>query len=381
MSADAGDVDKGSSSHAGKIALIICALIVLWLFNRFSGESPAVQESRNAELLMWQGHYRQAIDAYTVMIKREPTWYRHYSGRGETYRLMGDLDHALADLNEAIRLKPSEERPFFRRCQVYQAKGEIDRALADCEESARIDPKQSRAMSLLAGMLFARGEFDRAADIFSKLIERAPGNPDYSFYRGQILLFRQNRPAEAADDFARAAKEAFDYRRIGDSLAAQAGSNAKDLMAFEHPFIPDGLYLVIWAHIARVRAGQDDKEQRAEHFVKLGEREVTFSMFMTYDKVTKEMEQFLLAPWPGAIFGLFLGKTTPEAVRAAAESPADPEVRRRRICDADFYIAEYLLEKGTTDEARKLLAAAADGCPPTAREAGFAAAELKRVGP
>jgi tetratricopeptide (TPR) repeat protein len=294
---------------------------------------------------------------------------------------MGDFDHALADLDEAIRLKPGEEVPYFRRCRVYRAKGDIDRAITDCEETVRLDPKQTNAMELTAKMRFERGDLDRAAELFSKLLERYPSSIEPLFYRGQILLFRQNRPAEAADDLARAAKEAFDYRRLGDSFAEQAGSNARDLMAFEHPFLPDGLYLVIWTHIARARAGQDDKEERGEHFVKLGARDITFSMWMTYDKVTKEVEQFLLAPWPGAIFGLFLGKTTPEAVRAAAESPADPEVRSKRICDADFYTAEYFLETGAADEARKLLAAAANGCPPTAREAGFAAAELKRVGP
>jgi lipoprotein NlpI len=52
---------------------------------------------------------------------------------------------------------------------------------------------------------------------------------------------------------------------------------------------------------------------------------------------------------------------------------------RRRLCDVDFYLAEYALEKGSSEEGRKLLQAAADGCPATALEYGFAKAELKRL--
>jgi hypothetical protein len=38
------------------------------------------------------------------------------------------------------------------------------------------------------------------------------------------------------------------------------------------------------------------------------------------------------------------------------------------------------LQKGAADEARKLLQAAADGCPDSAPESGFAKSELKRIG-
>ena len=70
---------------------------------------------------------------------------------------------------------------------------------------------------------------------------------------------------------------------------------------------------------------------------------------------TPEAERRALAPWPGAIFALYHGRTTPEAVRAAAERESDPVLRARRICDADFYLGEYQLEKGAADEARRLL--------------------------
>jgi lipoprotein NlpI len=98
------------------------------------------------------------------------------------------------------------------------------------------------------------------------------------------------------------------------------------------------------------------------------------------ENVKPEAERRALAPWPGAIFALYLGKSTPEAVRAAAERETDPALRAKRTCDADFYLGEYQLEKGAADEARRLFQSAADGCPASAREAAFARFELNRLG-
>ena len=49
-------------------------------------------------------------------------------------------------------------------------------------------------------------------------------------------------------------------------------------------------------------------------------------------------------------------------------------------CAADFYLAAYFQEKRQDADARRLLQAAADGCPVWAPERGFARAELKRLG-
>lgn len=44
-----------------------------------------------------------------------------------------------------------------------------------------------------------------------------------------------------------------------------------DMMDFEHRFLPDGCYLLLWLHTARVRAGQEDRAEMAEFVRKLVE--------------------------------------------------------------------------------------------------------------
>ena len=304
-----------------KIAIPICAILFVWLINRLIVGDPLLRDMRDAELAMWQGKYAEALARYGEMIKNDPAWYWPYSGRGETYRLMGDQDHALADLDEAIRRKPDgEEQPYYRRCQVYAAKGDADKALADCEMSLRIKPDQINVLLLMGKMLFDRGELDRTAEAYGNVIRLTQGLADPYFYRGQILLFSKNQPEQAAADLAQAARLAFDYRGIGSTLLEQSGITPpdRDLMSSDHPFMPDGIYTLIWLHVARARAGQDDSEELADNLKELGQPIWKDLVFKKFEDVTNEVLEKSLAPWPAPIFGLFAGKLTTDRLRLAA---------------------------------------------------------------
>ena len=76
---------------------------------------------------------------------------------------------------------------------------------------------------------------------------------------------------------------------------------------------------------------------------------------------------------------MVLRTRTPDAVRAAAEASADPKVRRRRLCDADFYTGLFRL-KAAPAEAQVLLKRAADNCPPGTFAGLAARLELERSG-
>jgi tetratricopeptide (TPR) repeat protein len=368
-----------------KVVFGLAGLGLLWLMQYSSMGGPTVREMIRIEMLIGDGHYDQAIEATSRRIEEIPTSVWAHTMRGEAYRRKGDLDHAFADLDEAIRLDPKADDAFYDRCLAFHDKGDIDRAVADCEQAALIKPGWN-SYQAIAAMLFARGDFDRAYERLGMFDNLEPkiDLPAPHFYRGQIALFVYDRPADAAAEFATAANQALSAYSIGYGLdfsdlpKASGPDNHSIPLAFK--FIPDGLYLLVWNHIARVRAGQDDTKELADRMEELRQpvwRELFNEKPM--DNVTAESQRKSLAPWPGVIFALILGKTTPEAVRAAAEREADPGLRQKKLCDADFYLAEYQLEKGAPDEARKLLQAAADGCPASARESWFAKSELKRI--
>jgi tetratricopeptide (TPR) repeat protein len=377
MADDTSDSDW--AAPALRIGFVVAAFgLIAWL--RTSGGLPP---SVTAETHRMGGQYDQAIAEFSAIIKGNPSSSVAYNGRGASYREKGDLDHAFADLDQAIALNPEYFDAYLNRCLAFRQKGDADRALADCEQAARLKPDEKEPHEVLGKLLLARGDFERAADELGNAIRVEPAKAESRFYRSQIALFHLDRPADAWQDFDTALKEAFGYRTMAPLLGSQRvdGRDVTDLMSYRHPFVPDGYYLVVWRHIAAVRTGRDDRLELSDAVDELASpfrRQALLSI--PADGHDPDVRGLALRVWPGAFIALYLGKLTPWSVRAAAQATSDPEIRRRRICDVDFYLAQYSIEKGAPDEARTLLQAAADNCPVSARESGFAKAELKRLG-
>jgi tetratricopeptide (TPR) repeat protein len=148
-------------------------------------------------------------------------------------------------------------------------------------------------------------------------------------------------------------------------------SNLKDmgftLLAFGKPgdaasfyeealtLAPNDAYAVLWLHIARIRAGQDDRAELAANAQKLDQSE-----------------------WPWPVVAYYRGRLDAKGVDAAAAAPESEEARKEQTCEANFYLATALA-KGATADAQRRLRAAVAGCPKNFMEYGAAQVELKRV--
>lgn len=75
----------------------------------------------------------------------------------------GDVDTAVADLDEAIRLAPRYADPYIYRAAARFDRGEFDAALADAEAALRLEPESPHARNDLAWMLATCPE-DRLRD-------------------------------------------------------------------------------------------------------------------------------------------------------------------------------------------------------------------------
>ena len=64
-----------------------------------------------------------------------------YYNRGIAWQAKGQLDEAIADYSEAIRLNPKFVRAYYNRGIAWNAKGESDKAIADYNEAIRLNPK------------------------------------------------------------------------------------------------------------------------------------------------------------------------------------------------------------------------------------------------
>jgi tetratricopeptide (TPR) repeat protein len=116
---------------------------------------------------------RAAIDRLTDMIRVKPDSNSLYSGRAIVWFSLGELDIAIADLNEAIRLNPSA--PYYlNRGRVWNAKGEHDRAMADYDEALRLNPQNVSAYNNRGEVWRAKGEYDRAIVEYNEALRLDP---------------------------------------------------------------------------------------------------------------------------------------------------------------------------------------------------------------
>ncbi len=85
--------------------------------------------------------------------------------------------------------------------------------------------------------------------------------------------------------------------------------------------------------------------------------------------------------WPGPVISLFLGKTTPKKVLAAARDPFLPKRAQLDLaCEAYFYVGQYFLLRGESDEAVRLFRKALDTNATDFVEYDAAKVELERLG-
>ena len=84
-----------------------------------------------------------------------------YNNRGETWRAKGDIDRAIADYTEAIRLDPKNSNAYLNRGLVWDNKDDIERAMADYNEAIRLDPNYAGAYDNRGIAYRTKSDYDR----------------------------------------------------------------------------------------------------------------------------------------------------------------------------------------------------------------------------
>jgi lipoprotein NlpI len=164
--------------------------------------------------------------------------------------------------------------------------------------------------------------YDEALADYDAAVALAPGNGQNLYQRG-VIRFHQRHFAEAAADLA------------------------KGLTT--HPREPYG---VLWLHLARGEAQQDDGNEFRANAARLA-----------------------LNQWPAPIIAFYLDGITLPALRKIAKS-GSPDAREAQICETDFYLGAYRRLQGDRREAQRALKAALASCRPEWAEHDGAEAEL-----
>ena len=115
-----------------------------------------------------KGDLDKAIADYTEAIRLNPKLTGAFGCRGLAFEKRGDFNQAIADFTEAIRLGPTLSVGPYDRGEAYSKKGDLDKAIADYTEAIRLDPEMATAYHG-RGLAYSRkGEYVKADNDFAQ---------------------------------------------------------------------------------------------------------------------------------------------------------------------------------------------------------------------
>lgn len=132
-----------------------------------------------------------AIDACTSIIFLDPRNDGALVNRGIAYRRIGDLDRAIRDYNEAIRLNSRAADAFNNRGNAYRARNDFERARCDYDEAIRLNPQYAHAYNNRGIIFLELGDPYRAVPDFDRAIREDPSYANA--FRNRGLAWTEQR--------------------------------------------------------------------------------------------------------------------------------------------------------------------------------------------
>jgi tetratricopeptide (TPR) repeat protein len=136
----------------------------------------------------FKGDLDRAIADYTEAMKLGLYLPDVLNNRAIAYEAKGDHARAIADLNEAIRLNPQHAGAFNNRGNAYQAQGDRARALADYTEAVRLDPNNADALNNRCWIRTLMDQMRAALDDCNGSLRLRPNDPEFLDSRGLAYL-------------------------------------------------------------------------------------------------------------------------------------------------------------------------------------------------
>jgi tetratricopeptide (TPR) repeat protein len=108
----------------------------------------------------------------------------------------GQIDQAIAQYHEALRIKPDFAEAHNNLGAAYVKKGQIDRAIGEFQEALELSPDTAQAHVGLGGIFAGRGQLEQAANHYRKALKFDPDVANTHYNYG-VVLNQQGKTANA----------------------------------------------------------------------------------------------------------------------------------------------------------------------------------------
>ncbi|WP_315757771.1 MULTISPECIES: J domain-containing protein [unclassified Bradyrhizobium] len=148
-----------------------------------------------------QGDLERAVADFDEAIRLAPRNADLYRYRARDLVRMGRIDRALGDFERAIRLDPNDPVLFHDRGLAFQRKGDLDEALVDLDHAVRMGFSDAGMYSDRGAVWLAKGRYDRALADFNQALKLDPELAIAAARRDEALARKRDQQL-AGDDRA-----------------------------------------------------------------------------------------------------------------------------------------------------------------------------------
>jgi tetratricopeptide (TPR) repeat protein len=145
-----------------------------------------------------------------------------YYNRGVAHRNKGQMQEALKDYGESIRLNPSDPDVFYNRGVVEQSLGQIDAAIADYDAAIRLKPAFPQAFNNRGVMHRLKKEYEAALKDFDQTLRLDPRHAGAYNNRCTLRAITGQLKEAVAD-----CDQSLKLRASADALASRGLANLK----------------------------------------------------------------------------------------------------------------------------------------------------------
>jgi tetratricopeptide (TPR) repeat protein len=333
----------------------------------------------------------QAIQDYNQAIRLNPRHADAFSNRGAAYVRKRDYHRAIQDYDEAIRLNPRHADAFSNRGIAYARKRDYDRAIQDYDEAIRLKPDHVSAWYARGNAYRRLGDYDQAVRNYDKVIYLNPRHaPAYS-NRG-IAYASKGDDDLAIHDYDKAIrlnpKHVNAYYNRGNAYRRKRNYD-EAVQNYNQVIRLNPKYRNGYSSRGMVRFYQGQFALAATDFAKarqIAPQNLYLALLLhvaearagtqAYTALVEMTRSLNLETWPGPIVSMFLGQLPEHVVLTTVTGSDQPE----KQCQAYFFIGQQQLLRQKKNEAADTFRAALATNASTLFEYEAARAELSRLG-
>lgn len=146
-----------------------------------------------------KGNLDGAIADDTEVIRLNPRQYMAWNHRGSVFERKGQLDPAIADFTQAIQLMPQQNLSRFARAEAYSKKGNYAAAIDDLSVVLKREPKNSVAWNNRCYFRAIAGQLEAALEDCNHSLQLLPGVSNTLDSRGFTYLRMKKYDLAIAD--------------------------------------------------------------------------------------------------------------------------------------------------------------------------------------